>query len=83
MSDKAREFVEQWVSDNIHPTGYEPEGDASEAKTQALVCLAAADQAGISRGEISSACGDLVEYMAAAIESANDREVQRLIAKDD
>jgi hypothetical protein len=29
MSERAREFVENWVSENIHPTGCKPEGDQS------------------------------------------------------
>lgn len=27
MSDVAKKFVESWISDNVHPTTYEPEGD--------------------------------------------------------
>src|SRR5258706_4909949 len=31
MSERAIAFVEEWVSENIHAAGYEPEGDAAQA----------------------------------------------------
>lgn len=80
---KAAMFVDNWVRENVNATGYEPEGDASEAKRLAVMCWTAADAAGISRASISVDVGDLVSYMASAIESANDAEVRRLVAKDD
>ncbi len=82
MAEKAAEFVEAWIEENIHATGYEPEGDASEAKEKAVACWAAADMKGISRAAIQKEVGDLVERMARAIESVNDHEVSRQVAKD-
>lgn len=83
MSEKAREFVDGWIAENVHATGYEPEGDATEAKRLAFECWAAADKAGIPRGQIEQAVGPLVDHMAAAIEEVNDAEVRRLAARDD
>ena len=80
---KAATFVESWVSENVNATAYEPEGDASEAKRLAVLCWTAADAAGISRASISADVGDLVSYMASAIEAVNDAEVRRLVEKDD
>jgi hypothetical protein len=83
MTEDAKAFVEHWVEDNIHPTGYEPEGDATEARKAMLACFRDADRAGISRRSIQDAIGDLQEYMVKAIENVNDAEVARLAAKDD
>ena len=82
MSDKAREFVQTWVSENVHATGYEPEGDSKEAERLTFACWRAVDQAGIRRAEVDEEFGDLLDYMAEQIESVNDQEVQRLVDKD-
>jgi hypothetical protein len=39
MSERATAFVEEWVSDNIHATGYEPEGDNTQSAQLAAECL--------------------------------------------
>jgi hypothetical protein len=83
MNDKAMNFVNDWVRENVNATGYEPEGDNTEAKILATQCHAAAAQAGISAKAIEEACGDLVDYIAGEISSTNDAEVARLAARDD
>jgi hypothetical protein len=83
MSERALGFVEEWTSENVHAEGYTPEGDNSQAKSLAVQCLAAANAQGISEAEIKQSIDDLTEFMAGAIEEANDREVRRLAAKDD
>ena len=83
MSDVAKKFVDSWISDNVHPTTYEPEGDNKGAAHLAAACWLEADGAGISRASIEAAVGPLMDYMAQAIERANDAEVRRLAAKDD
>ena len=82
MSEKARQFVETWVSENVHPTGYEPEGDSREAERLAFDCWRAVDEAGIRRAEVQEDFGDLRDHMAEQIERVNDEEVQRLVDKD-
>lgn len=79
---EAQDFVDAWINENVQATGYERESDAAQAKTLAMQCWAAADKAGISRGAIQQAVGDLVPYMASAIEQTNDDEVARLVEKD-
>ena len=83
MFEKAQQFIDDWIEINIHPTGYEPEGNNAEAHERARECWAEADIEGISRPLIQAAVGDLVSYMASAIEGKNDEEVQRLVAKHD
>lgn len=83
MSQRAVEFVDNWIAENIHAEGYPPEGDDSEARGLATMCEAAAQQAGISKAEIDEDLIDLVEYMSQALENVNDAEVERLAAKDD
>lgn len=82
MGEGARQFVEQWIDDNVHSSGYEPEGDAAESKRLAAECWAAADQAGVSRASIQEEVGHLPDYMAERLKAVNDAEVQRLIDKD-
>ena len=82
MSMKAREFVEKWVNENVHPTGYEPEGDSAEAKKLANACWRAVDLAGIGRPQVAAEIDDLEDFMGDAIERVNDAEVQRLVDKD-
>ena len=84
MHNDARDFVEGWIEENVHPTGYDLAGDLTEAKRLALGCRAAADEVGIGRAAIDAEFASLVDYIAEAIEAANnDAEVARLSAKDD
>lgn len=83
MSERAIAFVEGWVSDNIHATGYEPEGDSSQAAELAAECLTAAKAEGITDAEMKDAFDDLTQFMAGSIKLANDTEVDRLASKDD
>jgi hypothetical protein len=83
MSERALAFVEEWVNENIHATGYEPEGDSSMAKTLAAQCLAEAKADGITESEMKEAIDDLTQFMAGQIKLVNDNEVDRLASKDD
>lgn len=83
MTQDAKQFVDNWITEHVQPTGYEPEGDASAAERLAFECWRAADKAGIKRGLIKEACGNLVEYISEAIERINDDNVKRLAKKDE
>ncbi len=78
MSERALGFVEEWISDHVPAEGDAPDnakaGDNAQAKALATQCLADAGAQGISAAEIGEAIDDLVEFMAGAIEEANDRE---------
>ena len=74
MSTEVLGFVEEWISDHIQPGEYEPDADNTQAKALARQCLADATAQGISEMDIKDAIDDLAEFMAAAIEEANERE---------
>jgi hypothetical protein len=69
--------------ENIHAVEYPAEGDTSEAEGLASSCLADASAKGISEAEIKESVGDLTDFMYQAINEANDREVERIAARDD
>ena len=73
MSERARAFVEEWISD--HVDAKDADGDI-EARGKALAsqCLADASNKGISPAEIGEAIDDLPEFMIGAIEEAEERE---------
>ncbi len=81
MTKAARRFVDDWISENVEPTGREPEADTALAHDLALECLAAADKAGIDRAGIEMECGDLIAYMDEAIGRANAEEAKRLVGR--
>ena len=73
MSERARAFVEEWISD--HVDAKDADGDI-EARGKALAsqCLADASNKGISAAEIGEAIDDLPEFMIGAIEEAEERD---------
>jgi hypothetical protein len=83
MSERALAFVESWVNENIHATGYEPEGDNSTASVLAQQCLSEAEAHGVTDAEMKEAIDDLKQFMAGQIKLVNDNEVDRLASKDD
>jgi len=88
MSQRALEFVETWVSENIKATGDEAEGDKPEgdntaaATALAAQCLKAARAEGIPQSEIQEAFDDLAAFIAGEIEEANDRAAESEDAED-
>ena len=73
MSERARAFVEEWISD--HVDAKDAAGDI-EARAKALAeqCLADAGKKGIPASEIGEAIDDLAEFMVGAIEEAEERD---------
>jgi hypothetical protein len=82
MSERAIAFVENWISENIHATGYEPEGNGSQSMALAARCLASAKSEGITEAEMNDAFDSLPRFIAGAIKDANDDEVERLASKN-
>jgi hypothetical protein len=83
MSERALGFVEEWVSEHVHAQEDPPEGDTTQAKALATQCLADASAQGIPSTEIGEAIDDLTEFMAGAIEEANDRDEHDSEDEDD
>jgi hypothetical protein len=73
MSERARAFVEEWISDHVNAK--DADGDI-EARGKALAgeCLADASNKGIPASEIGEAIDDLPEFMIGAIEEAEERD---------
>ena len=73
MSERARAFVEGWISD--HVDAKDADGDIeARAKALASECLADASNKGIPATEIGEVIDDLPEFMIGAIEEAEERD---------
>jgi hypothetical protein len=73
MSERARAFVEEWISN--HVDAKDADGDIeARAKALASQCLADASNKGIPASEIGEAIDDLPEFMVGAIEEAEERD---------
>jgi regulator of protease activity HflC (stomatin/prohibitin superfamily) len=83
MGNNAGAFAYNWVGENISADVYASEGDTSQADVLVVRMLDDAVRAGISRGELEDAVGDLAAFIASAMENATDEEVRRLAADDD
>jgi len=78
MSEEALGFVDEWISEHVRPGEHTSDDNNTQAKALAKQCLADASAEGISELDIKDAIDDLTEFMAAAIEEANEREAHRL-----
>jgi hypothetical protein len=83
MSERARAFVESWVQEYVHPTTYENENRHSESRANAVACYESALIEGIAKAEVEEEYGDLVTHMAKVHEQTIDREIARLVRKED
>lgn len=77
------DFVEGWISENVYPDAYvDEEHDDPRPAEMAVVCTAAALEAGFSQDALDKAYPVLSDRMAEAIDAAVDREIDRLSSKD-
>jgi Protein of unknown function (DUF2934) len=84
MSNRAANFVEQWVSENaVKPVEGASAGDDSESRLRAEACLAAAKDEGIAREDIEEETGDLVAYMGAVIANLVNHPEQGALSTDE
>jgi len=74
MSERAIEFVETWVSQQIEKLGDPPQDIDALAKQWASQCLEVANQEGIQWSEINDVFDDLPAFIAGEIEEAEDRD---------
>jgi hypothetical protein len=74
------EFLRNWIRENVNVTAYD---DEPTALYLARECLKAAKAAGFSGVRvIKAAGGNLAGYMFCELNSAANREVERLSSKD-
>lgn len=81
MNRAVADFLNSWISENIHAGPYLRRGDPL-IKQAAKQLMADAKRAGISRDDLEESCGALEGYVADAFERATDEEVAALAAKD-
>ncbi len=75
------EFLRDWCREHVNVTVYDDEPAAQSLADQ---FLDAAKAAGLSvAGVIKAAGGNLTSYMLSELNSAADREVERLSSNDD
>lgn len=90
MIRDAKDFVNDWVRENINAEAYATYADTSRARELAGRCRAEAKEAGISDNDLDTAVDDmwgggngLMGFIADAMEAATDAEVRRLAGRDD
>lgn len=79
--NKAKQFLEQWVLENVHATS--PVDNRLEAMQFALRCLKDAEQRGIARAELEAAAGqDLVQTMLDAQKASAEARIGDILRKE-
>jgi hypothetical protein len=77
MTRFAREFLDRWVNEHIASLTHD--ADDTEARGSARMCVADAEQHGISCADLEgAAAGDLVGFMAGKIRKAVRKEEKRV-----
>jgi hypothetical protein len=80
MAKNPWEFLDGWASDNVQATVYDDRATAEQLASQ---CRQEAKTAGISDASVVKAAGgNLESFMLDRLNSAVNKEVDRLVAKD-
>ena len=82
MSERGRLFVESWIKEYVRPTKYEQPDHHEESRANATALLESAKIEGIDNSEIAEEFPDLIGYIAKQRESIIDRDVDRLLRKE-
>ena len=77
MSLRAREFVDFYIEEFLHPDTYEDEETFDESTENAEECIHLAHMNGIAKSEIDEEFGDLVAHIARHHERKVDEEMRR------
>lgn len=78
MSVRAREFVDFYIEEFLHPDAYEDEETHDKSAENAEECLHLAMMNGIARSEIDEEFGDLFAHMARVHERIVDAQMRRI-----
>ena len=76
MSQRAREFVEFWIEEFLHPDVYEDEETLDESNEHVEECIHLAAMNGIARSEIEEEFGDLLHHIARMHERIVDEQMR-------
>jgi hypothetical protein len=72
MATRAREFIDFWVLNSVHPAEPLRTAGASQDVTELTGrCIAAAEGQGISEADMQAEIGDLSEYIRDKLKAAN------------
>ncbi len=86
MSDRARSFLETWVTENVQTVAAEDQ--PATAESLAAACIADGAKQGMTEEDLQNASaeasqGDLVSYMSGAIDAAAMADLETLTRQDD
>ena len=70
MTEKAIEFLQEWISEKVHAAPHEPIRLEQKAEVLARECARQAADAGVLLEDIEEEVGDLEELIAAKLEDA-------------
>jgi hypothetical protein len=83
VTERAAAFFKAWVDRELNSVPYiGEEASGLVAAELALRCLDDAQQAGLDREKIEAEVGDLETYLINKINIAADKEISRMVAKD-
>jgi hypothetical protein len=78
MIAKAREFIDFWIANSIHPTErYGNTGGEQKVTELALRCIDAANGQGLSQADLQAEIGDIAVYIRGKLKAANKTESDR------
>lgn len=78
MSARAREFIDFWTENSVHPV--EPLRTAGASQDVAELtsrCIEAAKSQGISEADLQAEIGDIAEHIRGKLKAANTAEHDR------
>lgn len=76
---KAREFVDFWIENSVHPAEeYGTPGGSQVTSQLKARCIEMAASEGLSEADIEAEVGDLSEYIRSKLGNANATEDSRL-----
>ncbi|MFT4116592.1 hypothetical protein [Bradyrhizobium sp.] len=78
MTSKAREFIDFWVENSIHPAEqYRTVGASQDVAELTRRLIDGAKGQGISEADLRAEIGDISDYVAERLHAANDAERER------
>ncbi|MCC8975010.1 hypothetical protein [Bradyrhizobium brasilense] len=78
MVSKAREFIEFWIENSVHPVEqYRTIGASQDVAELARRLVAAAKEQGFSDADLQAEIGDISDYIGDRLKAANRAESER------
>jgi hypothetical protein len=78
MSATAREFIDFWVENSIHPAGHDGNDGATQDVDELVRrCVDMAESQGITEAALQAAVGDVAAYLRESLKAVNMTEQNR------